>query len=178
MTNNPGIPTSAILSTPYVYKSKGEFWEFARSRIKYRNDQQHNQFRSIIFPGIKTFSPASFTMDCHRGVTGRMTITAIEISINLDMYPAPYTDLMSYSIQHEIYEMWVVVKPGINFLKLETRHMLAKRYEYRLLVQDNMIVLNARHNHYYRSLEKNLSHNAFDAAIRYKSRVNLNEINK
>jgi hypothetical protein len=171
MTNNPGIPTTAVLSTPYIIKTKAEFWEFAKGRVLYREQAQHTEFIKTVFRDNSN-SSASFMLTGDRFDASPSLIYSYEISINLGSLPNDYMKLMNAIIEHEIYESWMYIKPGIYMdssisKQSEAAHLLAKRHEYRILLQTDLLILRMKYDKFFGDKYKRDALNSFSAAIKY-----------
>ena len=64
--------------------------------------------------------------------------TILSIAINENAFTIngeDYTDLIPYSIEHEIYEAWLTLDKGWR-LNLKERHLLARRKQYEIAMRD------------------------------------------
>ena len=171
MTNNPGVPLTAILSTPYIVKTKADFWEFAKNRVLYREQAQHTEFIKTVFSDDSN-SSASFILTGDRFDHSPSLIYDYEISINLGSLPNDYMKLVPAIIEHEIYESWMYIKPGFYMdskisKHCEAAHLLAKRHEYRILLQTNLLILRMKYDKFFGDKYKRDALNSFAAAIKY-----------
>lgn len=169
MTLVPGMPKSALLPTPYVVKNKTDFWEFAKSRVSYRIQSQHNEFIKTVFNDNHN-STGSFVLNGTVYDDMPSVIYYYEISINLSALPGQYMDLIPYIIEHEIYESWIYIKRGFRFdmhIKSNGPHLLAKRHEYRLLMNNNLLMLRLNHDRFFGSIGRKESMDTFTAVIQY-----------
>ena len=130
------------LQLPYRVTTRKDFWKFAKTRINYREFDAHQLFlKEVLGRSRNNVTAASFTVRFHKNSDGVSIITCMEVSINCSCFPTPYEPLLGSAIEHEIYEMWVCVKPGIEIHEESARHKLAMRHEFRRAINDGSIYL-------------------------------------
>lgn len=138
------VPQSAILESHHyisrdIIEAKKNFWEFAKSRTKYRNQEDHISFEKEIFGEDWEVSSAVYINS--PGWSGdendpEQWITALEISINQDFFGEENKVLIPYAVEHEIFEAWLWSKRGIKPQSATANHLLARRRQFEMAMRD------------------------------------------
>jgi len=138
------IPESSNLEQPHligkdILEARRSFWELAKSRIVYRNQQEHIDFEKTVFGPDHHVSSAIYVLQAKNigeGDNFQRWVKALEISVNVDFFGEEYKDLIPYAIEHEIYEAWIGVKRGMSPKEINTGHLLARRRQFRMAMTD------------------------------------------
>jgi hypothetical protein len=134
-------PKGSILETPHLIErdmanAKKSFYELARSRIIYRNQECHSIFQREIDESDRSVSSACLILQRKFVADICKWITGLEISVNKDFFGEENADLIPYAVEHEIYEAWLYSKRGYSPQSVETGHLLARRREYEMAMRD------------------------------------------
>lgn len=138
------MPRSALLETPHLVEkgmadARESFYELAKSRITYRSREDHYAFEREIHGENWQRSGAVVVVQrsiSEEGSYINKWVTALEISVNKDLFGEEHADLIPYAVEHEIYEIWLWAKRGYTPQNGETRHLLARRREYEMAMRD------------------------------------------
>lgn len=119
-------------------QARKEFYELARSRTKILGPWEFKLFQMGLSGNDRPKDLAQFVI---RGPYDsevpkrRLTVLSIAINENAFTINGEYTDLIPYSIEHEIYEAWLALDKGWG-LNNKERHLLARRKQYEIAMRD------------------------------------------
>lgn len=117
------------------------FYNLARKKVKLLNSEDYSNFENKTF-GDTNGKTASYHLSyegVEEGNIMKMKISNFEIMLNEDAFfinGKNYSDLIPYIIEHEIFETYLSVKPGYRPSTLEKKHLLARRKQYVLAMQE------------------------------------------
>ncbi len=143
--NKLNCPAYSLLEVPLriedsvkVFRTK--FYDLARSRVRFVSAAECLLFEKDVFgENTRGSSSAVYLVRVNRDEEGNRNISALDIVLNKDFFKTElkdYSDLIPYSIAHEIYEAWLYVKPGFNISNVEKAHLLARRRQFEMAVRD------------------------------------------
>jgi len=140
----PELPEFSILEKPHlmgrdISEARESFYALAKSRVTFRSQEEHVDFEKRVFGDDWEISSAVYVLST--GSSGEPTnlerwVTGLEISINKDFFGEENKDLISYAIEHEVYEAYLWAKRGYQPQSAHTNHMLARIKQFDMAMRD------------------------------------------
>jgi len=148
------IDAHEIIGTPL--EAKISFYELAKPKVRIVSREEYSRFESAVFDhpllrGLKRLiwkigpvflSPtsAAFKMDVHENKSAcRKWVSGLDIRVNGDFFhygDDDFTDLIPNAVEHEISEMWMLAKKGYQPGDVEVNHLLARRKQVRMAMEE------------------------------------------
>lgn len=134
--------TATIFGNLYPNRSKIAkeiFWEIAKRHTIYMNTRDYVAYR------VKTLGgkfweyrdeTATFIISTSYDYDNDFCLKRLEIAINEGCFISGTKDLIKYSLEHEIYEAWLLLNGSDKNSEFDVPHLLARKHEFRCAVAD------------------------------------------
>lgn len=121
---------------------KRSFYELARNRVRVVPEEEHFRFERIVFGEDWQQSSAAYVASTKKHKTDsdeETRLIGLDVSINKGFFidrDKNYTDLIPYAVEHEIFEVWLSVKPGYQIKDPQKSHLLARVRQFEMAMKD------------------------------------------
>lgn len=148
------IPQDSFLDKPHKIEdpsteSKLSFFDLAKSRVQMLPEEEYCRFEQEVFGDTHPKNTGMFVLSSRteqrllpflpRKKTPKEFVDALDIKVNQDAFivdELDYSDLVPYTIEHEVYEAWVSSKVGYQPKDGQTSHLLARRKQFEAAMAD------------------------------------------